>query len=172
MPQLCRYYTVMEVKALLETSEGRGPGTGGHAISTHGYGRADVTSRGKPNDSAFVPSVSYKPTTEMEDSIMRGVLGDDYAPSVKKMVHLSDQALAVCNALNSEKGQTALQKLDRKQGAGPHQTAFVADLSLGCLNPFVRAGHGGTASRKKFDKIYVEPWKLNGELHLHTAYTV
>ncbi|MEM7260821.1 MAG: hypothetical protein AAF488_02455 [Planctomycetota bacterium] len=153
MAKFAKNYTVMEVRTLLEDSEGRGPGTGGHAISTHGAGRADVTDRNKPKDSAFKISEPVNFATG------------------KSMVHLADQALAVCNALNSEKGQAALRKLDGKDDTGKFQTAFTADLSLANLNPHVRAGSGSTATLQKFSKLYVEPWKLDGVLHIHTAYS-
>lgn len=170
MSNLCRFYTAMEVKSLLEDCEGKGPGTGGHAISEHGYGRDDVTDRGKSKDSAFVQSVTFKTTTEFEDSIMRGVFDDDYEPTMKSMVHLSDQALAVCNALNSQKGQNALKALDGKPDTGTHGKAFQVELSLANLNPFVRAGSGSTASLKQFSKMHVELFKITGKLHIHTAY--
>lgn len=170
MSNLCRFYTVMEVKKLLEDCEGKGPGTGGHAISQHGYGRDDVTDRGKAKDSAYVQSITFKTTTDREDSIMRGVFDDDYEPTVKSMVHLSDQALAVCNALNSNKGQEKLKELDGLPDTGTHGRAFSAVLSLANLNPFVRAGSGSTASMKQFNKMHVELFKIAGKLHIHTAY--
>jgi hypothetical protein len=53
----------MEVKRLMEESEGNGPGVGGHAISEHGYGRTDVTDRGKSKDGAFQRGWSGTPLT-------------------------------------------------------------------------------------------------------------
>jgi hypothetical protein len=50
---LARQYSIMEVRNLLNTCEGRGPGVGGHALAEHGHLRDDVTDRNKPNDSAF-----------------------------------------------------------------------------------------------------------------------
>lgn len=98
MTNYCHSYTVMEVKRLMDQSEGRGPGVGGHAIKEHGFMRADVTSRGKPKDSAFERGwdIRIKMTSALEDSVMKGVF-DDYEPhepanmKVKKMVHSSDQ---------------------------------------------------------------------------------
>jgi hypothetical protein len=172
MSKLCRSYTVMEIKKLLEASEGRGPGVGGHAISEHGYLRDDVTDRNKSKDSAFVQSTSFKTTTSFEDSIMRGVFDDDYKPTVKKMVKPSDQALAVCNGINSAKGQQKLAELDLKPDLGTFQAVFETPLTLAHLNPVVRSAQGHNASMQKFSKIHIELFKVNGTLHIHTAYAV
>lgn len=172
MPKYEKNYTVMEVKRLMNNSEGTGPGVGGHSIGEHGFNRMDVTDRNKPNDSAFQRGWQVKTTTSFEDSIMKGVF-DDYDPSehTKSMVHSFDQYMAVCNALNSEKGQTKLRELDRKPETGVHQIVFEAPVSLS-LVPTVRAGSYNTSSTKSLKKMHVELFKVNGALHIHTAYAV
>ncbi len=173
MSNLCRNYTVMEVKKLMLGSEGKGPGVGGHAIGEHGYDRLDVTDRGKPKDSAFERGWSVKTTSSFEDSVMKGVF-DDYVPDehVNQMVHSSDQFLAVCNALNSTKGQQKLKELDNKPDAGTHCVAFETPVSLGHLVPKIRVGSGNSASSKSLSKMHLELFKIAGKLHIHTAYAV
>lgn len=173
MSNLCRHYTVMEVKKLMLASEGKGPGVGGHAIGEHGYDRLDVTDRGKPKDSAFERGWSVKTTSDLEDAVMKGVF-DDYTPQehVKHMVHSSDQFLAVCNALNSNKGQEKLKQLDDKPDVGTHSVAFETPVSLAHLVPKVRSGSGNTASTKVLNKMHLELFKIAGKLHIHTAYAV
>lgn len=173
MSNLCRHYTVMEVKKLMLGSEGKGPGVGGHAISEHGYDRTDVTDRNKPKDSAFERGWKVKTTTSFEDSLMKGVF-DDYVPEehVKQMVHSSDQFLAVCNALNSDKGQQKLKELDNRPDVGTHSVAFETAVRLGHLVPLVRSGSGHTASTKALNKMHLELFKITGKLHIHTAYAV
>lgn len=173
MSQLCRHYTVMEVKKLMLASEHKGPGVGGHAISEHGYDRLDVTDRHKPKDSAFERGWQVKTTTAEEDSIMKGVF-DDYVPQehVKHMVHSSDQFLAVCNALNSDKGQQKLLELDGKPDVGTFSVAFQTPVNLGHLVPKVRVGSGHSASTKALNKMHLELFKITGKLHIHTAYAV
>lgn len=177
MSNHCRNYTVLEVKRLMLASEGTGPGVGGHAIKEHGHDRVDVTSRGKPKDSAFERgwSLPIKATTDFEDSIMKGVFDDDYvapATEVKTMVHSSDQFLAVCNALNSVKGQKKLKELDNKPDVGTHQLVFQTPVNLGHLVPKVRQGSGATASTMSLTKMHIELFKVAGRLHIHTAYAV
>lgn len=173
MSNHCRNYTVMEVKKLMLASEGQGPGVGGHAISEHGYDRLDVTDRGKAKDSAFHRGWSVKTTSAFEDSIMSGVFDDyDVQEHVKSMVHSSDMFLAVCNALNSTKGQQKLMELDGKPDTGKHQIVFETAVSLAHLVPSVRSGSGSTASTKKLDKMHIELFKIEGALHVHTAYAV
>lgn len=177
MSNHCRNYTVMEVKQLMLASEGQGPGVGGHAIAEHGSDRVDVTSRGKAKDSAFERgwTIQFKTTTDFEDSIMKGVFDDDYvAPNtqVKSMVHSSDQFMAVCNALNSVKGQQKLKELDTKPDVGTHQLVFQTPVSLGHLVPKLRQGSGSTASTMPLTKMHIELFKVAGQLHVHTAYAV
>ena len=173
MPTYCKNYTVMEVKKLMDESEGQGPGEGGHAISQHGFNRLDVTSRGKPKDSAFQRGWTVDTTSAFEDSIMKGVF-DDYVADehAKSMVHSSDQYLAMCNALNSTRGQQKLKALDNLPDIGTHQVVFEAPVSLGHLVPTVRSGSGATASTKALTKMHIELFKVTGKLHIHTAYAV
>lgn len=157
MPRYQKHYTVMEVKQVMLASEGVGPGVGGHAISEHGFDRADVTDRGKPKDSAFHPGWSI----HSEDG------------HAKSMVHSSDQYLAVCNALNSDKGQLKLGILDAMADVGTTQlVVFQAEVSVGSLVPTVRSGSGAVASTKSLNKLHIELCKVSGRLHIHTAYAV
>ncbi len=157
MSHYCTHYTVMEVKRIMLASEGTGPGVGGHAISAHGFNRADVTDRGKANDSAFHPGWEIQ-------------ANDGHA---KSMVHSSDQYLAVCNALNSDKGQTKLLYLDTLADVGTTvPVVFQTAVSVGSLVPTVRSGSGAAASTKSLNKMHIELFKVGGRLHIHTAYAV
>lgn len=149
----CRNYTVMEVKEIMLNSEGEGPGTGGHAIATHGSEREDVTDRRKPKDSAFHRGWTITTATD-----------------TKSMVHSSDQYIAVCNALNSTKGQAKLKQLDTVPANT--QVVFETPVSLGHLVPTVRQGTGSSASSMSLKKMHIELFNIGGRLHIHTAYAV
>lgn len=182
MSNHCKQYTVMEVKRLIEASEGKGPGVGGHAVKEHGNARVDVTDRGKSKDGAFNRgwSVPVKPTTSFEDSIMRGVFDDDYEPPpvhVNRFNKSSDQYLAVCNALNSDWGQVKLKELDGEADVGTFSRVFDAEVNLGLrggksLVPTVRSASGNVESASDFAQVHIELFKISGTLHLHTAFAV
>lgn len=182
MSKHCKQYTVMEVKRLIEASEGKGPGVGGHAIKEHGNARVDVTSRGKGKDGAFNRgwSVEVKPTSFFEDSIMRGVFDDDYEPApghINRFNKSSDQYLAVCNALNSDWGQVKLKELDSEADVGTFSRVFDAEVNLGLrggksLVPTVRNANGNVESESGFAQVHIELFKIAGALHLHTAFAV
>ncbi len=178
MSDFAKQYTVMEVKKLMLASEGSGPGRhGGHAMGEHGYLREDVTDRGKSKDGAFRTgwSFNYKKTSDLEDSVMSSLFDDYVAPDVRTMQFSksSDQFVAVCSALNSDKGQTKLKELDALPDTGTHEKAFQAPTSVGHLVTKVRTGSGSTESEDSFSgKMHVILYKLEGKLHLHTAYAV
>lgn len=177
MSDFAKQYTVMEVKKLMLESEGRGPGSGGHAMSQHGYLRDDVTDRGKPKDGAFKKgwSIQVKKTTDLEDSVMSSLFDDYVAPDVRTLQFSksSDQFVAVCSALNSDKGQTKLKELDRLPDTGTQEKAFQAATSVGHLVSRVRNGTGSVESEGSFSKkMHIILLKLEGKLHIHTAYAV
>lgn len=184
MSDLSKQYSVLEIKQIMERSEGAGPGVGGHAISAHGHQRTDVTSRGKSKDSAFKRgwSISIPSSSAAEDRVMRGVFGDDYTPSPPTVKHMQsswDQYVAVCNALNSPKGQAKLLALDQLPDRGTQPAppksplAFQADASgVRSLVPSVRRGSHTTESTIPLNKIHFELLKIDGKLHIHTAYAV
>ena len=184
MSNHCKRYAVMEVKRLIQESEGRTLGprsrSSGHALSQHGSARVDVTDRGKPKDGAFHRGweVSVKDTTDMEDSVMRGVF-DDYQPTshTNRFTDSSDQYLAVCNVLNSDKGQEKLKELDDLADVGVVSKVFQAPVDLGLrgggsLIPTQRTGSGSVESARGFTKVHVELFKISGVLHIHTAFAV
>ncbi|WP_250194151.1 hypothetical protein [Aquincola tertiaricarbonis] len=174
MSSHCKQYTVMEVKRLIEASEGKGPGVGGHAIKEHGHARVDVTSRGKPTDGAFERGWTVKTTSSFEDSVMRGVF-DDYDETtepVKRFNKSSDQYLAVCNALNSDWGQVKLKELDAEPDVGTFSRVFDAEVNLGSFIPTVRTANGPVEGKSSFHQVHIELFKIQGALHLHTAFAV
>lgn len=159
---LARQYSIMEVRNLLNSCENAGPGTGGHAMAQHGHLRTDVTDRNKPNDSAFQSEIRLfgKRLTTFEDD---GVTTKPVAPM--------DQAMVVAFALNSSKGQEKLRALDLKPDAGTHGTAIHTTMqALGSILPDLRIGHGSVESSGQLPRIKVELFKINGALHIHTAY--
>lgn len=159
---LARQYSILEVKNLLNACEGSGPGTGGHAIATHGHRRGDVTDRGKPDDSAFQKQIMIFGKRLVTP-------GDASRPS--RPVPPMDQAMVVAFALNSTKGQEKLCLLDSKANIGTHGTAIVTEMQgLGGRLPQLRIGHGSVASSGTLGKIKIELFKINGRLHIHTAY--
>jgi hypothetical protein len=146
-------FTVMEVKKLLEDCENQGPGTGGHAISTHGQGRANVTDRNKPNDSAFkLSKVKHVKTG--------------------KIVPYADQAFLVCNCLNSGKGLEKLKKIFVGVNRNPSQlrsTALVVEPKS--VPEFVlRVGNQNSETLGKVKRMKIELFNINGSLHIHTAF--
>jgi hypothetical protein len=161
---LARQYSIMEVRNLLNTCEGQGPGVGGHALAEHGHLRDDVTDRNKPNDSAFQKEIlifGKKLTTP-------GING---APN--RTVPPMDQAMVVAFALNSNKGQEKLRALDGKPNVGSHGTAIVTEMQgIGNILPELRIGHGAALSAGTLPKIKIELFKINGNLHIHTAYAM
>ena len=184
MSNHCKQYTVMEVKRLIQESEGRKLGpksrSRGHALSQHGSARIDVTDRGKPKDGAFHRGweVNVKNTTSLEDSIMRGVF-DDYQPTshTNRFTDSSDQYLAICNALNSERGQKKLAELDALADVGTVSKVFQAPVKLGLrgggsLIPTQRTGSGNVESARGFSKVHIELFKISGVLHIHTAFAI
>lgn len=184
MSNHCKQYTVMEVKRLIQESEGRKLSpksrSRGHALSQHGSARVDVTDRGKSKDGAFHRGweVSVKDTTSVEDSIMRGVF-DDYQPTshTNRFTDSSDQYLAVCNALNSDMGQTKLTELDALPDVGTVSKVFDAPVNLGLrgggsLIPTQRTGSGAVERESGFSKVHIELFKISGVLHIHTAFAI
>lgn len=161
---LARQYSIMEVRKLLDACEHAGPGTGGHAMSTHGHLRDDVTDRGKPDDSAFQKEIRI-----FGKRLVTG--GTTTEPS--KPVPPMDQAMVVAFALNSNKGQEKLRALDTKPNTGTHGTAIVTEMQgiFGVL-PELRIGHGSVESTGKLPRIKIELFKITGKLHIHTAYAV
>jgi hypothetical protein len=159
---LAKQYSIMEVKKLLNACERAGPGTGGHAISAHGHLRADVTDRRKQNDSAFQKEIRIFGKTLVTPGVNGGA---------SKRVPPMDQAMVVAFALNSVKGQQKLKQLDLKPNVGTHGTAIVT--AMGALKnrlPQLRIGRGTVASSGTLSKIKVELFKIDGALHIHTAY--
>lgn len=154
MATLERQYTILETQKLLEACEGAGPGTGGHAFSTHGHLRADVTDRNKPHDSAFPATVSYP--QKGGGMAVSGVIP-------------RDMAMAVCFALNSLEGQAALKKLDGKSDTGTHQTAFTT-VNNAPFKADLRIGHGAVETSGKLPRMHLDLFKINGALHIHSAY--
>lgn len=145
-------FTVMEVKQLLKACEGQGPGSGGHAVAMHGQGRTDVTDRGKVNDSAFARSKMKHVKTG-------------------KIVPYSDQAFLVCNALNSPKGIQKLRELflgSSSSGQIPSKTLVVEPQSVPAFA--LRVGHGSAKSKGVAKRMNLALFKINGQLHIHTAY--
>lgn len=161
---LARQYSIMEVRNLLNACENAGPGTGGHAIATHGHLRDDVTDRNKPNDSAFQKEIQIfgKRLT------VPGAAGQPSRP-----VPPMDQAMVVAFALNSQKGQDKLRALDGKPNVGTHGSAIVTEMQ-GIFNvlPQLRIGHGHVQSSGTLPKVKIEIFKINGNLHIHTAYAM
>lgn len=161
---LARQYSIMEVRNILNACENAGPGTGGHAIATHGHLREDVTDRNKPHDSAFQKEIRIfgKRLT---------VPGGKGEPS--KPVSPMDQAMVVAFALNSPKGQEKLRALDAKPNVNTHGTAIVTEMkAIGNILPELRIGHGSIATSGRLPKIKIELFKINGNLHIHTAYAM
>ena len=165
MAKLKKQYSVMEVKKLLDESEGKGPGQdGGHAIRQHGHLRADPTSRNKPHDSAFAHEIRI-----FGKRLVRpGELGK---PAIK--VPPMDQAMVVAFALNSVKGQEKLGVLDGKPDKGSHGTAFTTQMdAIAHKLPQLRIGQGKVASTGTRPRVHVALYKIDGRLHIHTAYAV
>lgn len=162
MSNLAKQYSIMEVKNLLEQSEGQGPGVGGHAIGTHGHLRVDPTDRNKPNDSAFAQEILIFGKRLVTP-------GQRGAPATK--VPPMDQAMVVAFALNSNKGQQKLRVLDGKPDVGTYGTAVVTDMeAIGSKLPQLRIGQGHVSSTGTRSRIHVELFKIDGRLHIHTAY--
>ncbi|MBD3221557.1 hypothetical protein GF314_09965 [bacterium] len=163
MAKLTRQYSIMEVKKILEASEGMGPGKdGGHAIRQHGHLRADPTSRKKPHDSAFAHEIRIFG----KRLVTPGAAGES-ATKVPPM----DQAMVVAFALNSPKGQQKLRQLDSKTGKGPHGATIVTDMdAIAHKLPQLRIGQGDNASTGTLPRIHVELFKIDDRLHIHTAY--
>ncbi len=161
---LARQYSIPEVRKLLDACEQAGPGTGGHAIRTHGHLREDVTDRGKPDDSAFQKEIQIFGKT----LVTPGTHG-----AANKKVPPMDQAMVVAFALNSAKGQEKLRALDGKPNVGTHGTAIVTAMGA-IFNrlPQLRIGQHSTASTGTLPRIKVELFKIDGSLHIHTAYAI
>jgi len=161
MSNLARQYTILEVKRLLDASEGRGPGTGGHAMAEHGHLRDDVTDRGKPNDSAFQQTIK----------ILDRTLVAPNGPGTTRPVTPMDQSMVVAFALNSEKGQDKLKALDLKPDVGTFGNAIQTEMkAIASILPELRIGHGDVESSGRLPKIKIELFKIDGRLHIHTAY--
>jgi len=159
---LARQYSILEVKKLLEECEGEGPGTGGHAIATHGHHRVAVTDRNKPNDSAFQKEIQIFGKT----LVTPGANGGPSTP-----VPPMDQAMVVAFGLNSIKGQQKLHQLDGRPNTGTHGTAIVTEMQgIESRLPELRIGQGPVESAGTLPKIKIEIFKIDGKLHIHTAY--
>ena len=118
---------------LRDACEGAWPGTGGHAQSTHGHLRSDVTDRGIPNDSAFADALAIP---------CRG------GGTGKSKVVPMDMAMAVTNPFNSPKDQEKLKQLWRKAatGSGPVGNAIQTEVTMGRWQPKLRIGSGNNES--------------------------
>jgi len=161
---LARQYSIMEVRNLLTACETAGPGVGGHALAEHGHMRHDVTDRNKPNDSAFQREIRI-----FGKRLVTPGQGNQAARPVAPM----DQAMVVAFALNSPRGQEKLRMLDGKPNTGTHGTAIVTEMqAIGNILPELRIGHHNVASSGKLPRIKVELFKINGNLHIHTAYAM
>lgn len=157
-----KQYSISEVKKLLDASEGRGPGTGGHAYKTHGHLRSDVTDRRKPKDSAFLKEVSI-----FGKRLAKPGVSTDVSQPVPPM----DLVMVVAFALNSDKGQRKLRELGAAQPGT--QKTLVADMD-GIMKklPKLRIGSGTTETSGTLPRIHIDMFNLGGELHIHTAYAV
>jgi hypothetical protein len=161
---LARQYSIMEVRNLLAACENVGPGVGGHAIGEHGHLRQDVTDRNKPNDSAFQKEIRI-----FGKKLVTPAIGQGPTRSVPPM----DQAMVVAFAFNSPKGQEKLRQLDGKPNVGTHGTAIQTEMQgIMSILPELRIGHGNVASAGRLPQIKVEIFKINGALHIHSAYAM
>ncbi|RNF32966.1 hypothetical protein [Paracoccus methylarcula] len=162
---LARQYSIIETRNLLNASENMGPGTGGHAMATHGHLRVDVTDRNKPNDSAFQKEIRI-----FGKRLVSPRTGTEPSRPVTPM----DQAMVVAFALNSPKGQQKLRQLDAKPNNGQtYGTAIVTEMQgIGNVLPELRIGQSGVQSSGTLPRIKVEIFRINGQLHIHTAYAM
>jgi hypothetical protein len=161
---LARQYSVLEVKKILQECEGQGPGTGGHAIATHGHLRDSVTDRNKPSDSAFQKEIRI---------FGKKLVTPGASTDTSRPVAPMDQAMVVAFGLNSPRGQLKLRDLDGKPNTGTYGTAIVTEMqAIGNVIPELRIGHGAVQSAGTLPKIKIELFKINGKLHIHTAYAM
>jgi hypothetical protein len=160
---LARQYSILEVRNLLNESEGTGPGVGGHELSQHGLLRDSVTNRNKPNDSAFHKEIRVFGKKRL---VTPGNGNEPLRP-----VAPMDQAMVVAFALNSPKGQQKLQALDLKSNVGTHGTTIYTEMgAIFNILPELRIGHGSVQSAGTLPRIKVELFKIDSRLHIHTAY--
>lgn len=155
-----KQYSITEVRNLLNESEGRGPGTGGHAMSTHGHLRNDVTDRNKPNNSAFQKEVRV---------FGKRLAKPGVSTKVSQPVPPLDLAMVVAFALNSDKGQQKLRELGAAQ-PGTQKTLVTEMKAIGNVLPNLRIGHGTAKSSGTLPRIHIDMFNLGGALHIHTAY--